>query len=262
MKVTLPAGAVAIAGITGTALTARMVYGIGARSSQVFGPSVYRGDGNRRSIALTFDDGPSEGSLRLIDYLASKDVPATFFQCGRNIERHPEIARAISEAGHEFGNHTYSHPRLCPRLGWKIDYKSPAFIQKEFSRTQHIIETEVGIRPCLMRAPYGLRWYGVAVAQKRLGLLGVMWTVIGRDWEWPAYAIADLVLRKATPGGIVCLHDGRDIQPKPDIIETLKALRRIVPELKDAGYAFETVGALLRPSSSESRSRRLHPARS
>lgn len=243
-------------------MAARMAYGIAARSSQVFGPSIYRGDGSRRSIALTFDDGPSEGSLHLIDYLASQNVPATFFQCGMNVERRPGIARAIREMGHEIGNHTYSHPRLCPRLGWKINYRSPAFIEEEFSRTQHIIETEVGIRPRLMRAPYGLRWYGVASAQKKLGLLGVMWTVIGRDWEWPAYAIADLVLRKATPGGIVCLHDGRDIQPKSDITETLKALRRIVPELRDAGYTFETVSALIGPGLSESRIRRVHPAQS
>jgi len=252
----------AIAAIATAAVTARTVYGIAARSSQVFGPSIYHGDRSRRSIALTFDDGPSDGSLYLIDYLASQNVPATFFQCGMNVERHPDIARTILQMGHEIGNHTYSHPRLCPRLGWRINYRSPAFIEEEFSRTQHIIDIEVGIRPSLMRAPYGLRWYGVAAAQRKLGLLGVMWTVIGRDWEWPAYAIADLVLRRAAPGGIICLHDGRDIQPKSDISETLRALRRIVPELKNSGYAFETISTLIRPALSESRIRPLHPARS
>lgn len=251
MGIPLPAKVAAIAGITGVAGAAGTVYGVAARSSQVFGPSVYRGNGSRRSIALTFDDGPSEGSLHLIEYLAGQGVPATFFQCGMNVERQPEISRTIQQMGHEIGNHTYSHPRLCPRLGWKINYRSPAFIEEQFTRTQHIIESEVGVRPHLMRAPYGMRWYGVGAAQEKLGLLGVMWTVIGRDWEWPAYAIADLVLRKATPGGIVCLHDGRDIQPKSDIRETLKALRRIVPELKDAGYTFETVSSLIRPGESE-----------
>ncbi len=259
MRLSLRAGA-AIAGIAGATITARMAYGIAARSSQVFGPSVYCGDKTRRAIALTFDDGPSEGSLHLVDYLASQGVPATFFQCGMNVERNPEIARTIWKMGHEIGNHTYSHPRLCPRIGWKVNYRSPAFIEEEFSRTQHIMETEIGIRPHLMRAPYGLRWYGVANAQRKLELLGVMWTVIGRDWEWPAYAIADLVLRKATPGGIVCLHDGRDIQPKSNITETLKALRRIVPELKDAGYAFETVSSLIRSTLSESQNRLGHRA--
>lgn len=250
MKVRLPAAA-AIAGIAGTAVALRTVYGVAARSSQLFGPSVYRGDSNRRSIALTFDDGPSEGSLHLIDYLAAERIPATFFQCGKNVERHPEIARRIHEMGHEMGNHTYSHPRLAPRVGWQMQFRSPAFIEAELSRTQHIIESEVGLRPTLMRAPYGLRWYGLAAAQRKLRLLGVMWTVIGRDWEWPAYAITDLVLRRSTPGGIICLHDGRDIQPKPDISEMLKALRRIVSELKDAGYSFETVSGLIHPLRSE-----------
>jgi peptidoglycan/xylan/chitin deacetylase (PgdA/CDA1 family) len=183
-----------------------------------------------------------------VEYLAREDVHATFFQCGKNVERHPDIARTIWKMGHDIGNHTYSHPRLCPRLALKIGYRTPAFIENEFARTQQIIEHEVGIRPILMRAPYGLRWYGVAAAQKKLGLLGVMWTVIGRDWEWPADAIADLVLRKASPGGIVCLHDGRDIQPNPDISQTLKAVRAIVPALKDAGYVFETVSSLIRPT--------------
>lgn len=258
MNLRLPAAV--IAGAAGAAVAARTVHGVASRSSQLFGPSVYRGDGNRRSIALTFDDGPSEGSLHLIDYLAAERIPATFFHCGKNVERHPEIARRILEMGHEIGNHTYSHPRLAPRVAWPPQFRSPAFIEAELSRTQRIIEAEVGLRPTLMRAPYGLRWYGLTAAQEKLGLLGVMWTVIGRDWEWPAYAIADLVLRRSTPGGIICLHDGRDIQPKPDISEMLKALRRIVSELKDAGYSFENVSSLIRPLVSELQTLPSHPA--
>ena len=259
MKFHLSAAA-AVVGTFGAAVAFRTVYGVAARSSQVFGPSVYRGPGDRKSIALTFDDGPSEGSLQLIDYLAAEGISATFFQCGKNVERHPEIARRIHEMGHEIGNHTYSHPRLAPEIGWRMQFRSPAFIESQLSRTQHIIESEVGLRPTLMRAPYGLRWYGLAEAQEKLGLLGVMWTVIGRDWEWPAYAIADLVLRRSTPGGIICLHDGRDIQPKSDISQMLKALRRIVAQLKDNGYAFETVSSLLRPQLSESQNSPLRPA--
>lgn len=250
MKLRSPAAA-AIVGVAGAALGLRTIYGVAARSSQLFGPSVYRGDGKRKSIALTFDDGPSEGSLELMDFLASEGVPATFFQCGKNVERHPEIARKIHEMGNEIGNHTYSHPRLAPRIGWPVQYRSPAFIEAELSRTQQVIESEVGFRPTLMRAPYGMRWFGLAAAQKKLGLLSVMWTVIGRDWEWPADAIAELVLKRSASGGIICLHDARDIQPKSDISEMLKALPLIVSRLKDEGYSFETVSNLIRPSGSE-----------
>lgn len=234
-------GALAVgAGLAGVA------YAVRGRSSQVFAPSVYRGTVRRRSIALTFDDGPSDGSLSLLEYLAAEGVQATFFQCGINVRRNPRIARAIYEAGHEIGNHTNSHARLSPRLGWQTNWRSPEFIAREISLAQAAIEDTVGVTPRLFRAPYGLRWHGLRAAQKQFGLLGVMWTVIGHDWEWPAEQVVKLVLRKAGPGGIICLHDGRDIQAKPDIGEMLKSVRQIVPALKADGYRFETVSDLLR----------------
>lgn len=213
----------------------------------VFGQSVYRAPGSRRSIALTFDDGPSDATLRLLDYFAQQSIAATFFQCGMNILRHPAIARTVSQADHEIGNHTFSHPRLCPWPGQKPFLKSASFIYDEFSRTQDIIAAEIGVRAQLMRVPYGYGWFGVGSAQRRLGLRGVMWTAIGHDWEWNAEQIASFVLKKAAPGGIICLHDGRDIQATPDVTEMFAAVRQIVPILKDRGYAFETVTQLLKP---------------
>jgi peptidoglycan/xylan/chitin deacetylase (PgdA/CDA1 family) len=236
------------AGAAAGAAFAALHYAVHAPGAQLFGPSVYRGVSGRRSIALTFDDGPSEGSLPLLEYLEKQNVPATFFACGANVLRHPRIARSIAEAGHEIGNHTFSHPRLCPRFGWKPNLHSPAAIYRQFARTQKIVEDVAGVTPRLLRAPYGLRWYGMGAAQRQLGLLGVMWTVIGHDWEWPAGPVSDLVLRRASPGGIVCLHDGRDIQPNPDVSQMVLAVQRIVPELKNRGYSFETVSQLLRPS--------------
>lgn len=233
------------AGLAGFAFGAA-AYAVRGRSSQVFGPSVYRGPGKRRSIALTFDDGPSPGSLALLDYFAHEGVKATFFQCGANVLRHPDISRALGEAGHEIGNHTYSHARLCPTLGRQMQFRSPQFILSEFSLAQAIIQAEAKVEPKLLRAPYGLRWYGIGETQRTLDLLGVMWTVIGHDWEWPADRVFDLVRRKASPGGIVCLHDGRETRPSPDIGETVKAVKRLVPWLKDEGYAFETVSEILR----------------
>lgn len=221
-------------------------YSVRGRSSRVFGPSAYRGPGKRRSIALTFDDGPSPGSLELLDYFAREGVKATFFQCGVNVLRHPEISRRVAEAGHEIGNHTYSHARLCPTLGRRIQIRSPQFILDEFSLAQAIIQAEARVEPTLLRAPYGCRWYGIGETQRTLGLLGVMWTIIGHDWEWPLDRIVHLVRRKAAPGGIICLHDGRDIRPNPDIQETVSAVKQLIPFLKDQGYTFETVSEILR----------------
>lgn len=234
----LPAALGATALIGGLAGT--ITYGIIGRSARIFGPSVYRGPGLRRSIALTFDDGPSPATPRLLDYLATENIRSTFFQCGMNVERHPDIARAVLAAGHEVGNHTHSHPHLY--------LKTPGFIDREITQAQDIISQHLGTPPSLLRAPYGQRWFGIGAVQKRHGLLGVMWTVIGQDWRWPAERVADLVVRKASPGGIVCLHDGRGIQPNPDLSIMLEAVKRIVPVLRDQGYSFESVTTLLKSS--------------
>ncbi len=128
-----------------------------------------------------------------------------------------------------------------------MQIRSADEIYREFAVAQETIQSICGVIPRFLRAPYGLRWFGLAEAQRRLNLLGVMWTVIGQDWRWPAARIAELVLAKASPGGIVCLHDGRDIQLNPNTSETLAAVKKIVPVLKDRGYRFETVGELLLP---------------
>jgi peptidoglycan/xylan/chitin deacetylase (PgdA/CDA1 family) len=218
-------------------ISAATAYGSVARTSQLFGPSVHRGPGVRKSIALTFDDGPSERTPELLEYLGIQGIAATFFQCGMNVKRLPHIAGQVAAAGHQIGNHTYSHP--------KLPFKSPAFIDREFTEAQKVIQFETGITPMLLRAPYGFRWLGMRGVQQRLSLLGVMWTVMGYDWQLPAKSIAEYVLARSSPGGIVCLHDGRGVQPGPDIRDMLAALRQIVPRLKDEGYTFETVSAVL-----------------
>ena len=232
------AAAAAVSGAVLGGVSATLAYGSLSKSSQLFGPSVYRGPGQRRSIALTFDDGPSEGTLPLLEYLAKEKITATFFQCGMNVRRLPSIAGEVVANGHQLGNHTYSHP--------KLPFKSRARIDQEFTRAQRIIQSETGFTPMLLRAPYGYRWLGMARVQQKLSLLGVMWTVIGNDWKWPADRIAKHVLAHASPGGIICLHDGRTVEPNPDISEMLSALRLIVRRLKDRGYRFETVSDLLR----------------
>lgn len=218
-------------------ITAAAAYGSASKSSQLFGPSIYRGPGTRKTIALTFDDGPSEGTLRLLDLLDKENVYATFFMCGLNVQRHPAIAGRVAAAGHQIGNHTYSHPKLL--------LKPRKFIEAEFLQAQRIITFETGMMPMILRPPYGLRWAGMRAVQHRLSLLGVLWTVIGNDWALPAAKIAARVLRYASPGGIICLHDGRSVDPSPDITETLEAVRLLIPVLKDQGYRFEIVNDLL-----------------
>jgi peptidoglycan/xylan/chitin deacetylase (PgdA/CDA1 family) len=216
-----------------------MVWAVHGRSSSVFGRSVYRGDPSRRSIALTFDDGPSESTPRLLELLERHQAPATFFCCGENVRRLPGVAREIVQAGHEIGNHADSHARLSLR--------STAFIREEVLRAQRTISEATGVAPRLFRAPYGARWFGLGEVQRELGLLDVMWTVIALDWRLPADAILRRLLRHARNGAILCLHDGRDTQPNPDIQPTLEAVRHLLPELSARGFHFETVSQILTP---------------
>jgi peptidoglycan-N-acetylglucosamine deacetylase len=221
-----------------------LAWAVRGRSAQVFGPSVWRGSRKRRALALTFDDGPSDSTPRILEILERHQVPATFFQIGVNVERLPAVARLVREAGHEIANHSYSHPFFCdPRSG----LRPGPFIERELRLAQEAISQHAGARPVWFRAPYGVRWFGLRKALEQLRLTGVMWSVIGYDWKRPAPAVVDRVASQVLPGAIVCLHDGRELRAKPDIGATVEAVRRLVPLLLDQGYKFERLDELLCP---------------
>ena len=226
--------------ITAAGASAFLAWAVRGRSSAVFGPSVWRGPRDRRTLALTFDDGPSESTPLLLDLLAQYRIPASFFQIGVNTERLPEIARATADAGHEIGNHTHTHPLLC--------FRSPAFIAREMRRAQETIESVTARRPAWFRAPFGARWFGLSAAQRGLGLTGVMWTAIGYDWSLRADAVVERLAGSAVNGAILCLHDGRELRARPDIGVTIEAVRRLIPLLLERGYEFETLSRLLCPT--------------
>ncbi len=232
----LPAAAAAAGG------AGFMAWAVRGRSSAVFAPSVWRGPADRRALALTFDDGPGEATPRVLEILARHGAPATFFFCGANVERLPAVAREVASAGHEIGNHSYSHPYLF--------LKTPAGIRADLERAQEAIARHTGARPRWFRAPYGVRWFGLRRAQKELGLSGVMWTAIGYDWKLRADEVAAHLRAHAANGSILCLHDGRELRVKPDAGATVEAIRRLVPELLDQGYQLETVTRLLCPTNS------------
>ena len=221
--------------VTAAGLTA---YGTLGRKSTLLAPSLWRGPADRQSIALTFDDGPSESTAEILTILQRHRISATFFQCGANVRRLPQVAREVCAAGHEIGNHTDTHPRLC--------FKSPRFIYGELLRAQETIAETTNMRPTLFRAPYGLRWYGLRRAQRLLGLTGVMWTAIGFDWVRPAEQVIGILQPQAANGAIFCLHDGRETRINPDISVTSKALAALIPMLLDRGFHFEPAGRMLR----------------
>jgi peptidoglycan-N-acetylglucosamine deacetylase len=225
--------------ITGAALTATGItgYGVLNRKSSILAPSIWCGPTDRPTIALTFDDGPSESTADILAILQRHQIHATFFQCGANVRRLPQMAQEVMAAGHELGNHTDSHPRLC--------FKTQGFIYREMHSAQVTIEQMTGARPRLFRAPFGLRWYGLRRAQQRLGLTGVMWTAIGYDWSRSHQQVVEVLRDQATCGAIICLHDGRELQKTPDITATVRALAILIPIWLDRGLRFETVTRML-----------------
>ena len=193
MNIVAPIGAAAAA-------SCFMAWSVRGRSAQVFGRSVWHGPRGLRSLALTFDDGPSESTPQILEILAQYRVPATFFQCGANVDRLPAIAREVHARGHEIGNHSYSHPYLFLR--------SPGGIENELRRAQESIVRHTGAEPAWFRAPFGARWFGLAAAQHKLRLTGVMWSTIGYDWSRRADEVITRMAAAASNGAILCLHDG------------------------------------------------------
>jgi peptidoglycan/xylan/chitin deacetylase (PgdA/CDA1 family) len=130
------------------AAAAVVAYGVGAPSSQFFGSSVFHGDRSRRSLALTFDEVPRR---------APPDS-STFFQCGANVVRHPDIARDCSCRPRDWQSYVLSLASMStPRL--ETQSPVPRGHLPEFATAQQVIEETTGVRPRHLCAPYGLRWF-------------------------------------------------------------------------------------------------------
>ena len=212
-------------------------WAVRGRSCQWLAPSIWKGPADRKAIALTFDDGPSESTPLILEILAKHHATATFFQIGQNVERLPGITRQVTTAGCEVGNHSFSHPRF--------DFTSSRFQMEELQKTQQAIANACGVSPKWFRAPFGVRWFGLGKAQKTCGLQGAMWTVLARDWILEAAAIEKRILSGAENGAIFCLHDGRGTVSNPDISNTISALEAILPVLKSRGFQLVSLSKLL-----------------
>lgn len=219
---------------------AALAYACMAPASEWLGPAVIRGPAESRNFTLTFDDGPAPPfTEQILDILAERKISATFFLCGKNVERYPEIAQRIVREGHTIGNHTYSHPFLCPH--------SRKFIAREIDRAQDAIERVTGVRPTLFRPPYGARWFGLTPILKKRGLRLVMWSVMGFDWKYRSQAIIKATARRMHPGAVILLHDGHE-QPPPGGIDqssTVEALPAIIKVATDSGLSSAPIVTIL-----------------
>lgn len=181
-------------------------------------------------IALTFDDGPwPRYTKEVLQVLASRNVKATFFMIGREVQQRPELVREVHNAGHVIGNHSWDHARK-PR--------NPA---DEIVRTDAAIKKAIGVESTLFRPPYGQMKNGMATHAMRKGQCVVIWSADSSDWKRAtAGSIAERILQQARPGGIALFHDGGGARGS-----TVAALPRIIDTLRDRGYRFVTIPQLL-----------------
>lgn len=232
--------------------------------SQVLGPALIHGPTTGKQIAITFDDGPRPPfTEQILDILRSRNISATFFVCGKDVELYPATVRRIQVDGHAIGNHTWSHPYLY--------FMSPARMSEEIDRTQRAVHQATGHTPELFRPPYGARWFGLYPILRKRRMKLVQWSLSGNDWKLDADEIIKAVCPALRPGAVILLHDGRQKpggylralfgdgevtdaspgtaesrQPGTQASETVKALPAIIDAALRMGYEFVSVEKFIR----------------
>jgi peptidoglycan-N-acetylglucosamine deacetylase len=227
---TLAAASAAAAGYAG--------YATMSPASQLYGRTLTHGR-SPEQMALTYDDGPNDPhTLHLLEVLAKHSARATFFLIGKYVRQRPEIARAIRDAGHLIGNHTYSHPNLI--------FVSAARLRQELEDCRKAVEDAIGASAPLFRPPFGGRRPNVLRTARAMGLEPVMWSVTSYDWNAPS---AEAIVQKVTrhtdsrrQGEIVLLHDGGHLSFGADRSRTVAATRILLE--KYSGKRFVSVNDL------------------
>lgn len=206
-----------------------------SRTFQLFGSIVPRVDTQEKVVALTFDDGPSEKTGQILDVLQGLDVKATFFLVGSSIEQFPEEAKNIAAAGHQIGNHTYSHNRMVLR--------SLPYISGEIEKTDALIRQAGYQGEIQFRPPNGKKFILVPYYLMKQDRTTITWDLEPNsypDVDSSSGSIAKYVVDNAKPGSIILLHVMFDSQG-----HSIGALQGIVEGLREKGYQFVTVNQLL-----------------
>jgi len=205
--------------------------------SQLYGRTFIGTPGRGKKLALTFDDGPNPTCTpALLEVLARHHVRATFFMIGQWVMTEPALAREVPAAGHEVGNHTYTHPNLfmLPR----------GRVRDELRKCQAALEgAGLNNRFNLFRPPYGARRRATLKTATSMGLVSVNWSITGYDWmQTTAARVQQHVNRQLRGGDVLLFHDGGHLELGADRTHTVRAVDELVPRLRDEGFEFVTVG--------------------
>jgi peptidoglycan/xylan/chitin deacetylase (PgdA/CDA1 family) len=191
-----------------------------------------------KCVALTFDDGPTPFTDRLLSILTDNDAEATFFLIGNKVARDPAAAARIAAAGMEIGSHTWEHPNMSTI---PVDD-----IPSQLSKATDAIAAATGRAPTLYRPAGGLSSDAVRAEAGRQGLAEILWDVIPFDWINDSNLAATTYMLKThiKPGSVVLLHDTYS--------STVDLVYQFLPVLKANGYHLVTVSHLLGSRAPES----------
>ncbi len=225
----------ALIGLTAAGGASAAAYQSMAPTGKWYGQTFAAGVRGSKQIALTYDDGPNDPhTLKLLEVLAKHSVRATFFMIGRFVRQRPDIARAVAQAGHVIGNHTFTHPLLI--------FESAAQTRRQLVDCHQALTEAIGEHSNLFRPPFGGRRPATLRVARELELQTVMWNVTGYDWNAPPAAVIEQkVVRQMRGGDVILLHDGGYRALGADRAQTVIATENLIRRYKDEGYEFVTV---------------------
>jgi len=167
-------------------------------------------------IFLTFDDGPNEYTLKILEILKNFDAKATFFVIGENCQKFPEIFKRIFKEDHSIGNHSFSHS-----IKFFFNFKN------EIEKTNEVIKEITGVETKIFRPPWGILPFWLKNYLSKEGYKTILWDVDSRDWKGK---ISDKIFEGIKPYSILLFHD---------CLQTSLILSKILATLKKEGYVFK-----------------------
>jgi peptidoglycan-N-acetylglucosamine deacetylase len=205
------------------------------RDFQFYGGIVTKAETTEKVVALTFDDGPTDNTDEILSILKEENVKATFFVTGREIEENFEEAKKLAEAGHELGNHSYSHKRMV--------LKTPSFIKNEIEKTDELIRKAGYEGTIQFRPPNGKKLIVLPRYLDKHDRKTILWNMEPDSYPEIASDSEKIVMHvneNIEPGSIILLHVMYDSRE-----ESMKSVKGIITELKAKGYKFQTVSEML-----------------